>query len=138
MAERAELEAAAGALLTYHLGGQRTDDALLAQIQAAWVEYEALRQEQQECVLLQVGRGRQAARGSSVARSGWDWVAGCRRRWTATLPAGVPGLTGTPGRTLHQTVSTDAGVAARSVEPSPRVQTEVEVAAVEPAPYCLG
>jgi len=108
VAEQAELKAAAGALLTYHLGGRRTDDALLGQIQAAWVEYEALRQEQQERVLLQVGRGRQAARGSSVARSGWDWVAGCRRRWTATLPAGVPGLTGTPGRTLHQTVSTDA------------------------------
>ncbi len=108
MAEQAELKAAAGALLTYHLGGRRTDDALLGQIQAAWVEYEALRQEQQERVLLQVGRGRQAARGSSVARSGWDSVAGCRRRWTATLPAGVPGLTGTPGRTLHQTVSTDA------------------------------
>ncbi len=55
MAEQAELKAAAGALLTYHLGGRRTDDALLGQIQAAWVEYEALRQEQQERVLLQSG-----------------------------------------------------------------------------------
>src|SRR5262245_31982110 len=37
-ADRAELEAAAGALLAYHLGGRQTDDVLLGQIQAAWVE----------------------------------------------------------------------------------------------------
>jgi hypothetical protein len=61
-ADRAELQAATGALLAYHLGGRQTDDALLGQIQAAWAEYEALRQEQQERVLLQVGRGRQAVR----------------------------------------------------------------------------
>jgi hypothetical protein len=61
-ADRAELEAAAGALLAYHLGGRQTNDALLGETQAAWVEVEALSQEQQERVLLQVGRGRQAVR----------------------------------------------------------------------------
>jgi hypothetical protein len=56
-ADRSELEAAAGALLAYHLGGRQTNDVLLGETQAAWVEVEALRQEQQERVLLQVGRG---------------------------------------------------------------------------------
>ena len=59
--DRAELAAAAGALLAYHLGGRQTDDVLLGQIQAAWVEYEALKQEVQER-LLQAGRGKQAVR----------------------------------------------------------------------------
>ena len=59
--DRAELEAAAGALLTYHLGGRQTDDVLLRQIQAAWVEYEEFQQEVQER-LLQAGRGKQAVR----------------------------------------------------------------------------
>jgi hypothetical protein len=35
-ADRAELEAALGALQAYHLGGRQTDDALLGEIQAAW------------------------------------------------------------------------------------------------------
>jgi hypothetical protein len=61
-ADRAELAAATGALLAYHLGGRQTDDVLLGQIQAAWVEVEALRQEQQDRLLLQAGRGKQAAR----------------------------------------------------------------------------
>jgi hypothetical protein len=61
-ADRAELAAAAGALLAYHLGGRQTDDALLGEIQAAWVKYEALKQELQERLLLQVGRGKQAVR----------------------------------------------------------------------------
>jgi hypothetical protein len=61
-ANRAELEAAAGALLAYHLGGRQTDDALIGQIQAAWVEYEALKQKLQERLLLQAGHGKQAAR----------------------------------------------------------------------------
>jgi hypothetical protein len=59
--DRAELEAAAGALLAYHLSGRQTDDVLLGQIQAAWVEYEALQQEVQER-LLQAGRSKQAVR----------------------------------------------------------------------------
>jgi hypothetical protein len=36
-ADRADLEAAADALLGCHLGGRQTDDALLAEILAAWV-----------------------------------------------------------------------------------------------------
>jgi hypothetical protein len=59
--DRAELEVAAGALLVYHLGGRQTDEVLLGQIQAAWVEYEALQQEVQQR-LLQAGRSRQAVR----------------------------------------------------------------------------
>jgi hypothetical protein len=61
-ADRAELEAAAGALLAYHLRSRQTDDVLLGETQAAWVEVESLRQEQQERLLLQVGRGKQAVR----------------------------------------------------------------------------
>jgi hypothetical protein len=54
---RAELAAAAGALLAYHLGGRQTDDALLGEIQAAWVEYEALREQRMDQRLGRVGRG---------------------------------------------------------------------------------
>jgi hypothetical protein len=36
-ADGADLEAAADALLGCHLGGRQTDDALLAEILAAWV-----------------------------------------------------------------------------------------------------
>jgi hypothetical protein len=61
-ADRAELAAAADALLAYHLAGRQTDDVLLGETQAAWVEVEALRQEQQERLLLQAGRGKQAVR----------------------------------------------------------------------------
>jgi hypothetical protein len=61
-ADRAELKAAAGALLAYYLRGRQTDDVLLGEIQAAWVEYETIKQEQQERLLLQAGRGRQAVR----------------------------------------------------------------------------
>jgi hypothetical protein len=60
-AREAELEAAAGALLAYHLGGRQTDDVLLSQIQATWVKYEALEQEVKER-LLQAGRSKQAVR----------------------------------------------------------------------------
>jgi hypothetical protein len=62
VADPAELEAATGALLAYHLRGRQTDDALLGVIQAAWVEYETLRQEQQERLLLQAGLGKHAVR----------------------------------------------------------------------------
>jgi hypothetical protein len=41
-ADRAELAAAADALLAYHLAGRQTDDGLLAEIQVAWVAYEAV------------------------------------------------------------------------------------------------
>jgi hypothetical protein len=57
-ADRAELEAAADALLAYHLGGRQTDDALLAEIQAAWVAYEAVDAECTERALGRVADGR--------------------------------------------------------------------------------
>jgi hypothetical protein len=41
-ADPAELEVAAGALLGYYLAKRRTDDELLAQVVAAWGEYEEL------------------------------------------------------------------------------------------------
>jgi hypothetical protein len=59
--DRAELEAAAGALLAYYLGGRQTDDVLLGQIQAAWAEHEALQEELKER-LLPAGRDKQAVR----------------------------------------------------------------------------
>jgi hypothetical protein len=61
-ADQAELEAAAGALLAYHLGGRQTDDALLGQIQAAWVEYEAIGAERKDQMLGQVARGEPPSR----------------------------------------------------------------------------
>lgn len=60
-ADRAELEVAADALLAYHLGGRQTDDALLAEIQAAWVAYEAVGAERTDRALGRVAwRGRDA------------------------------------------------------------------------------
>jgi hypothetical protein len=41
-ADPGELEAAAGALLGFYLAGRRTDDELLAQVEAAWAESEEL------------------------------------------------------------------------------------------------
>lgn len=55
-ANRAELEAATGALLAYHLGGRQTDDVLLGEIQAAWAEYEATGAERKDQMLGQVAR----------------------------------------------------------------------------------
>jgi hypothetical protein len=61
-ADQAELAAAADALLTYHLRGRQTDDALLGEIQAAWVDYEAIGAERKDRMLGQVGRGQPPAR----------------------------------------------------------------------------
>jgi hypothetical protein len=57
-ADRADLEAAADALLAYHLGGRQTDDALLAEIQAAWVAYETVGAERRDRALRRVAGGR--------------------------------------------------------------------------------
>jgi hypothetical protein len=57
-ADRAELEAVADVLLAYHLGGRQTDDALLAEIQAAWVAYEAVAAERRDRALGRVAGGR--------------------------------------------------------------------------------
>jgi hypothetical protein len=75
------LEAAAGALLAYHLGGRQTKDVLLGDTQAAWVEVETLRQELQERVLLQIGRGKQAVRAEISRRQ----RAGLHRQMQAAM-----------------------------------------------------
>jgi hypothetical protein len=54
---RTELGAAAGALLAYHLGGRQTDDALVGEIQAAWVEHEALEEQRMDQRLGRVAGG---------------------------------------------------------------------------------
>jgi hypothetical protein len=61
-ADRAELAAAAGALLAYHLGGRQTEDALLGEIQAAWVDYEAIGAERKDQMLGRVARGEPPSR----------------------------------------------------------------------------
>jgi hypothetical protein len=78
---RAELVAAAGALLAYHLGGRQTNDALLGEIQAAWVEYEALGEQRMDQRLGQARRGERAVRAESSRqeRAAMDrYVAGWR------------------------------------------------------------
>ncbi|HEU4397272.1 MAG TPA: hypothetical protein VFU54_05475 [Actinomycetota bacterium] len=57
-ADRAELEAAAGALLGYYVAGRRTDDELLGEVQAAWAEYESLVHERLQRGLERGWRGR--------------------------------------------------------------------------------
>jgi plasmid stabilization system protein ParE len=59
-ADPAELDAAVGALIGYHLAGRWTDDELLAQVDAAWVAYEDLIEQQLERAVdrKRVGRGR--------------------------------------------------------------------------------
>jgi len=57
-ADRAELEAAAGALIGYYVTGRRTDDALLGEVQIAWAEYEGLVHERLQRDLERGRRGR--------------------------------------------------------------------------------
>jgi hypothetical protein len=101
------------------------------------VEYEALRQEQQERVLLQVGRGRQAARAEFSRQErvglGRQLQATMDRYLAGTLPAGVPGLTGTPGRTPTRPCRLTLELRLGASNRARGVQTEVEVGAVEPA-----
>ena len=80
VADRADLEAAAGALLAYHLAGRQTDDVLLGEIQAAWVEYEALGEERRERLLIQGERGVRAHR-SHQERVAMDRYLAGWRRW---------------------------------------------------------
>jgi hypothetical protein len=81
-ADRAELEAAAGALVGYYLAGRRTDDELLGEVLAAWAEYEDLTQQQ---VQLVVERGRRGRRGESELdlreQAACDWYLVAWRRW---------------------------------------------------------
>ena len=57
-ADRAELEAAAAALIGYYLAGRRTDDQLLPGVEAAWVECEELYEQQLQRDLERGRRGR--------------------------------------------------------------------------------
>jgi hypothetical protein len=78
-ADRAELEAAADALLAYHLGGRQTDDALLAEIQAAWVAYEAVGAERTDRALGRVAGGRPPGELDRQGRAAMDrYLAGWR------------------------------------------------------------
>jgi hypothetical protein len=57
-ADRAELEAAAAALIGYYLAGRRSDDQLLGGVQAAWAEFEELHEQQLQRDLERGRRGR--------------------------------------------------------------------------------
>jgi hypothetical protein len=57
-ADRAELEAAAAALIGYYLAGRRTEDQLLRGVQAAWAECEELHEQQLQRDLERGRRGR--------------------------------------------------------------------------------
>ncbi len=57
-ADRAELEAAAAALIGYYLAGRRSDDQLLREVQAAWAECEELHEQQLQRDLERKRRGR--------------------------------------------------------------------------------
>ena len=78
---RAELAAAAGALLAYHLGSRQTDDVLLGEIQAAWVEHEALEEQRRDQRFGRAARGQppSAKEISDQERAAMDrYVAGWR------------------------------------------------------------
>jgi hypothetical protein len=57
-ADRAELEAAAAALIGYYLAGRRTEDQLLRGVHAAWAECEELHEQQLQRNLERGRRGR--------------------------------------------------------------------------------
>ena len=90
---RAELAAAAGALLAYHLGGRQTDDVLLDEIQAAWVEYEILGEQRRDQRFGLVARGQppSAKEISDQERAAMDrFVAGWRAWFDRHAPHGSP------------------------------------------------
>jgi hypothetical protein len=60
--DRAELEAAADALIAYYLAGQRTDDALLGEALAVWAEWDDLLEQTWKQGSAGMLRGRRAAR----------------------------------------------------------------------------
>lgn len=82
-ADRAELEAAADALIAYYLAGRVTDDELLGEVLVVWAEWEDLHEQAVQRVAERgVLRGRRAAR----ARAGDDQAVrqrylGAWRRW---------------------------------------------------------
>jgi hypothetical protein len=89
-ADPVELDAAAGALIGYYLAGRRTDDELLAQVDAAWSR--TRRSPSSSSSAPWTGSALAAAGPTRRSRSG------CRWRPTATAWLGGAGLTGRPGR----------------------------------------
>jgi hypothetical protein len=82
-ADPGELEAAAGALLGYYLGGRRTDDALLGEVEVAWAEYEELTEQQLERAMdrRRVGRRRAGPMVDERVQAAADRYRAAWRRW---------------------------------------------------------
>jgi hypothetical protein len=82
-ADPGELEAAAGALVGYYLGGRRTDDELLDEVEAAWAEYEELTEQQLERAMdrKRVGRGRAGPMVDERVQAAADRYRTAWRRW---------------------------------------------------------
>lgn len=101
-ADWAELEAAAGALLAYHLRGRQTDDGCWASSrQPGRSTRPPVPSARTRCSGRLPGTSGHRRR-RSAARSG--------RRRTDTLRGGVVGLTGTPSWTPRRIVTADAGL----------------------------
>lgn len=94
-ADPAELEAAAAALIGYYLAGRHSDDALLGEIEAAWVEHEELLEWQRPGARRHRGRRRRAealAYGRAL-EAATDRYLAAWRRWLdrPTRPRGPAG-----------------------------------------------
>jgi len=78
-----ELEAAAGALIGYYLAGRRTDDELLAEVEAAWAEYEELSEQQLKRATdrNRFGRGRPDPMVEERVQAAADRYRAAWRRW---------------------------------------------------------
>jgi hypothetical protein len=82
-ADPGELDAAVAALIRYYLAGRRTDDKLLAQVEAAWAEHEELFEQLVERAgdRKRVGRGRRDATVEERAQAAADRYRAAWRRW---------------------------------------------------------
>ena len=99
--DRAELEAAADALIAYYLADRRTDDARLGEVLAVWAEWEDLLERVHELVALRgVLRGGRAARALQGADQAVRerYLAAWRRWLDQQAPIARAGRTLTPDR----------------------------------------
>jgi hypothetical protein len=81
-ADPGELEAAAGVLLGYYLAGRWTDDELLGEVEAAWVEYEELMDQQVERAMQRrLSRRRPAPMVEERVQAATDRYRAAWRRW---------------------------------------------------------
>jgi hypothetical protein len=82
-ADPGELEAAAGALLGYHLAGRQTDDELLDEVQIAWAEYEELTEQLRSPAMERGMRGVRRADPATGSRlqAAADHYRAAWRRW---------------------------------------------------------